>query len=158
MHWLPNVDSLVVKAGWDQQIIRAASKLESSLHKKTKPKKVSADPAADPFWIDNGGFHCTVTHSMLFAIVVSLVIALFSIHYALFAFVAILAHYAADIGSTVGLPILWPLSRRKYTLALFRDTGWWGKEMLLGFYRQPMPWLLEGGVVLFLSYRLWTIA
>jgi membrane-bound metal-dependent hydrolase YbcI (DUF457 family) len=119
MHFLPNADSLVVRAGW------------------AKPS-----------------FHCTVTHSVFFALAVSGLIALVSPHYALFALVAILAHYAADIGSTVGLPLLWPISKRKFTLALFQDTGYWGKEMYLGYYRQPMAWVLEGGVIAFLAYRL----
>ena len=123
MHFLPNADSLVERAGL------------------AKP-----------------GFHCTVTHSILFAVVVSALVALFSVHYAIFALVAILAHYAADIGSTVGLPLLWPFSKRKYTLALFKDTGYWGKEMYLGYYRQPMAWVLEGLVLAFFVYRLSTLS
>jgi membrane-bound metal-dependent hydrolase YbcI (DUF457 family) len=122
MHFLPNADSLVVRAGL------------------AKPE-----------------FHCTVTHSIVFALAVSGLVALFSTHYAVFALVAILAHYAADIGSTVGLPLLWPFSKRKFTLALFKDTGYWGREMYLGYYRQPMSWVLEGAVVLFFGYRLYTL-
>ena len=122
MHWLPNADSLVEKAGL------------------AKP-----------------GFHCTVTHSILFAVVTAGLIAPFSMHYALFALVAILTHYAADIGSTVGLPLLWPVSKKKYTLALFQDTGYWGWDMLRGYYAQPWSWVLEGAVSAFLGYRLWTI-
>ena len=100
-----------------------------------------------------GGFHCTATHSIFFAVLVGLFTALFSLQYAAVAFVAIAAHYAADIGSTVGLPLLWPISRKKYTLSLFRDTGWWGKDMVIGYYRQPMAWVLEGVAILFLVYR-----
>ncbi|MBI4543377.1 MAG: metal-dependent hydrolase, partial [Gemmatimonadetes bacterium] len=102
MHWLPNADSLVVKAGL------------------AKPS-----------------FHCTVTHSALFAVAVAALVALVSPHHAVFALVAILAHYVADIGSTVGLPLLWPFSKRRFTLGLFQDTGYWGWEMLRGYYRQP---------------------
>ena len=119
MHFLPNADSLVVRAGW------------------AKPD-----------------FHCTVTHSVLFAVVVSGLTALWSPHYAVFAFAAIMTHYAADIGSTVGLPLLWPFSKRKFTLALFKDTGYWGREMYMGYYRQPMSWVLEGSVTVFFIYRL----
>jgi membrane-bound metal-dependent hydrolase YbcI (DUF457 family) len=119
IHWLPNADSLVVKAGY------------------AKPD-----------------FHCTVTHSIFFALVVSGIIAIFSPHYALFGLIAILAHYAADIGSTVGLPLLWPLSKKRYTLALFKDTGYWGWDMLIGYYKQPMAWVLEGLVLAFFIYRL----
>src|SRR3970040_1933167 len=122
MHFLPNADSLVVKAGF------------------AKPE-----------------FHCTVTHSILFALVVSGIVALFSPHYAAFALAAILAHYAADIGSTVGLPLLWPFSRRKFTLALWRDSGYWGREMYAAYYRQPMSWVVEGAAALFFGYRLYVI-
>jgi membrane-bound metal-dependent hydrolase YbcI (DUF457 family) len=103
------------------------------------------------------GFHCTVTHSLLFAVTVSALVAIVSPHYAVFALVAILAHYAADLGSTVGLPLLWPFSRKKLTLALFEDTGSWGKAMYAGYYRQPASWVLEGGVVAFFVYRLLAI-
>lgn len=121
MHFLPNADSLVERAGW------------------AKP-----------------GFHCTVTHSLVFAVTVSALTYLVSPHYAPFAFVAIVTHYIADIGSTVGLPLLWPW-KKKFTLALFQDTGYWGKEMYLGYYRQPMAWVLEGAVVAFFGYRLYQI-
>lgn len=122
LHWLPNVDTLVERAGL------------------AKP-----------------GFHCTVTHSLLFAVAVAALIWPFSAHYALFGFLAILAHYAADIGSTVGLPLLWPFSKKKFTLALFKDTGSWGWAMLRGYYAQPMAWVLELSVTAFLGFRLWTI-
>ncbi|MGH7547500.1 MAG: metal-dependent hydrolase [Gemmatimonadales bacterium] len=122
MHFLPNADSLVVRAGL------------------AKPE-----------------FHCTVTHSFAFALVVSGLVAPFSLHYAAFALAAILAHYAADIGSTVGLPLLWPFSRRKFTLALWQNSGYWGREMYAAYYRQPMSWVVEGAVVLLLAYRLYVI-
>jgi len=122
MHWLPNADSLVVKAGM------------------AKPE-----------------FHCTVTHTFLFAALVSAVVALFSPHYAIFAFVAIVAHFAADIGSTVGLPLFWPVYKKRLTLALFKDTGFWGWDMYIGYYKQPMAWILEGAVIAFFVYRLFVI-
>lgn len=119
MHFLPNGDTLVERAGWAEK-----------------------------------GFHCTVTHTFTFAVVVSSLVAIVSPHYAAFAFVALITHFAADLGSTVGLPLLWPLSRQKFTLALFADTGSWGKSMYRGYYRQPMAWVLEGGVLAFCVYRL----
>lgn len=119
MHFLPNADSLVVKAGF------------------AKPE-----------------FHCTITHTFLFAFVVSGIVYLISPHYAPFAFVALITHYFADFGSTVGLPLLWPLSKKRYTFALFKDTGYWGWEMYTGYYRQPMSWVLEGVTLLFFAYRM----
>lgn len=122
MHFLPNADSLAVKAGFAEE-----------------------------------EFHCSITHSFFFALVASAMVSLFSFHYAIFGLVAVLAHYAADLGSTVGLPLLWPFSKRKVTLALWQHTGYWGKEMYTGYYRQPMAWVMEGGVTAFLIYRLFQI-
>lgn len=153
MHYLPNIDSLMVKAGLDKKLIKGAIKLESLVQKK-RDKRSLDEKSRDKFWVEKGGFHCTVTHSFIFAVVVSMLIAMFSVHYAIFAFVCIISHYFADIGSTVGLPLLWPFTRKKYTWSLFEDTGWWGKDMLIGYYRQPVPWILEGAVVMFLAYRL----
>ena len=153
MHYLPNADSLVAKARLDKKIIKAAARLEAFVRRDPGLRHPAYRPETDPFWVEMGGFHCTVTHSILFAVVVSLPMALFSLQYAAFTFVALAAHYAADIGSSVGLPLLWPFTRKKYTLALFRDTGWWGMEMLAGYYRQPMAWVLEGTAVVFFVYR-----
>lgn len=122
MHFLPNFDSLVVRAGY-------------------------AEPE----------FHCTWTHTIWFGVVVSALVAVISPHYAVFAFVAIMAHFAADIGSTVGLPLLWPFHKRKLTIALWEDTGYWGRSMLWGYYRQPVSWVVEGAVTAFLVYRLFAI-
>lgn len=119
MHFLPNADSLVVKAGL------------------AKPE-----------------FHCTITHTFLFAFVVTAIVYLINPHYAPFAFVALVTHYFADIGSTVGLPLFWPLSKKRYTMALFKDTGYWGWEMYTGYYKQPMSWVLEGAVIGFFGLRM----
>ncbi|MCH9015231.1 MAG: metal-dependent hydrolase [Gemmatimonadetes bacterium] len=118
IHYLPNADSLVVRAGF------------------AKPD-----------------FHCTLTHSFTFAFVVTGIVYLIAPAYAPFAFVALVTHYAADIGSTVGLPLLWPFSKKRFTLALFKDTGYWGWEMYRGYYRQPMAWVLEGAVLAFFTWR-----
>ncbi len=122
MHFLPNADSLVVRAGF------------------AKPE-----------------FHCTATHSVLFAAVISALVAIVSPHYGIFTFLAIMTHFAADIGSTVGLPLLWPVYKKKFTLALWKDTGYWGWDMYICYYKQPLPWVLEGGVTAFLIYRLYAI-
>jgi len=107
--------------------------------------------------IGGQGFHCTVTHTTWFAVVVSFLVAIWSPNYGIFTFVAIMSHFVADIGSTVGLPLLWPFVKKKYTLALFEDTGYWGKEMYLGYYRQPMSWVVEIAVTVFFVYRLFKI-
>lgn len=121
-HFLPNADSLVVRAGL------------------AKPS-----------------FHCTVTHNLLFATLLTALVYLISPHYAPFAFVALVTHYLADLGSTVGQPLLWPFVKKKFTLNLFQDTGYWGWAMYTGYYKQPMSWVLEGAVVAFFGYRLYVL-
>ena len=122
MHFSPNLDSLVVKAGL------------------AKPE-----------------FHGTVTHSLLWAFLVTGIVYAINPHYAPFTFAALITHYLADIGSTVGLPLLWPFSKKRYTLALFKDTGYWGWQMYTGYYKQPMSWVLEGATTLFFGYRMWQV-
>jgi membrane-bound metal-dependent hydrolase YbcI (DUF457 family) len=117
----------------------------------------NADSLVERSGIAGEKFHCTVTHTIWFAVVVSALVAIWSPHYAVFAFVAILLHFIADCGSTVGIPFLWPFIKKRYTLALFKDTGYWGKEMYLGYYRQPAAWLLEGGVISFFVVRLFQV-
>jgi len=118
-------------------------------------------PNADVLVVKAGlakpSFHCTVTHNIFFAVVVSGLVYLVAPHYAPFAFVALITHYMADIGSTVGQPLLWPFSKKKFTLSLFQDTGYWGWEMYTGYYKQRASWVLEGAVLVLFSYRLYVI-
>ena len=104
--------------------------------------------------IKESDFHCTISHSLLFALIISALFLPFSIKLAGFALISILAHYLADLGSTVGLPLLWPFSKKKYSFALWQDTGYWGKAMVIGYYRQPWAWITEIAVFAFLIYRL----
>lgn len=128
MHWLPNVDSLLVRAGFAEE-----------------------------------DFHCSVTHSVTAAVAVSAAIAGIelclgsSVHFAIFALAAILVHYMADVVSTVGLTLLWPFSGKKYSLALVDATGYWGRGMFIGYYRQPMAIALELAVSAFLIHRFFEI-
>lgn len=119
-------------------------------------------PNADALVVRAGlakpSFHCTVTHNIFFATIVTGLVYLISPHYAPFAFVALITHYLADLGSTVGQPLLWPFSKRKFTLSLFKDTGYWGWDMFTGYYKQPMSWVLEGAVGVFFVYRLYVIS
>ncbi len=119
MHFFPNVDTLVAKAG-----------------------------------LADDDFHCTVTHTFLFAGVMTGIVYFIAPYYAPLTFVCLVSHYFADFGSTVGLPLLWPLSKKRYTLALFKDTGSWGWDMYKGYYTQPAAWVLEGATLLFFTWRM----
>ncbi|RMG61381.1 MAG: metal-dependent hydrolase [Calditrichaeota bacterium] len=154
MHYLPNVDSVIAKADLDKPIIVQANRIEAWLRRKKWCCGAFAETDDESFWSSKGGFHCTVTHSLAFAVITALLIAPFSMHYAILAFLCLVTHYLADIGSTIGLPLLWPFSRRRFTLALFKDTGWWGMAMIVGYYKQPVAVVLECGVMLFLVYRM----
>ncbi len=102
-------------------------------------------------------FHGTITHTLLFAFLVSGLVLIFSKKYALLTFLSLLAHFLADMGVDVGVPLWWPLSKKRVTLNLWRTSGYWGKEMYLGYYRQLWPLFLELAVLAFLTYRLLVI-
>ena len=118
-------------------------------------------PNADVFLIKAGlakdSFHCWITHTLLFAIVVSALFLPFSTKYALFALISLLAHYLADLPSDIGQQLLWPLSKKKFTLALWKDTGFWGWKTIKGGYAQWTTWVVEGAAFAFLAYRLTVI-
>jgi len=110
-----------------------------------------------PIWlkIAKPSFHCTWSHSLLFVLVVSLIIAMFNISWAIVAIVSLLIHYLADLPSSVGLPLLMPLTKKRFSLRLWADTGHFGWETFKGSYIQAWPWILEGGVFLFLFIRIY---
>jgi membrane-bound metal-dependent hydrolase YbcI (DUF457 family) len=119
-------------------------------------------PNFDSLWVKAGfakpEFHCTVTHSLAWAFGVTGIVYLVNPYYAPFTFAALVTHYLADIGSTVGLPLLLPFTNKRYTLALFKDTGYWGWEMYRGYYAQPMSWVLEGATLAFFGWRMMVIS
>lgn len=52
-----------------------------------------------------------------------------------------------------GLPLLLPFSRRCFSLNLWKNTGYWGRAMYAGYYRQPWAWILEGAVFAVVTWR-----
>lgn len=107
-----------------------------------------------PIWFGwaRPSFHCTWSHSLAFAAAVTVLLLPLDVGWALLALASLLLHYLADLPSTVGLPLLLPFSRRKFSLRLWADTGAGGWASLRGTYEQSWTWILEGGafVVLFL--------
>src|SRR6266702_1888532 len=87
--FLPNADSLVIRAGW------------------ARPD-----------------FHGTWSHSLAFCVAVGAAAAL-----------------------------LLPFNRRRFTLNLWKNTGYWGRAMYAGYYRQPWAWILEGAVFAVVAWR-----
>lgn len=108
-----------------------------------------------PIWlkIARPSFHCTWSHSLLFALILGLLLMIFNISWGILALVSILTHYLADLPSTIGLPLFMPLSNKRFSLRLWADTGHSGWETLKGSYIQAWPWILEGGAYLFLYIR-----
>lgn len=104
-----------------------------------------------------GDFHCSITHTLLFALIVSALFLPFSSHLALFALISLVAHMLADLPSDIGQRIFWPVFKKKFTMALWKDTGYWGKDTLVGSYVQLWPWILESAVFVLFLYRLTVI-
>jgi len=100
-------------------------------------------------------FHCTWTHCIFFALITGLITALFSIPWAILAVVSLLIHFLADMPSSVGLPLFMPLTRKRFTINLWADTGSHGWVSFSGTYKQSWTWILEGGAYLLLFVRLY---
>ena len=99
-------------------------------------------------------FHDGELHTPFFAFVVAAITALFSWKYALLALISIGTHLIMDLPTDTGLMLLYPFSRSRFTLNLWKNTGGWG---LKTFYKQKWAIILEIPVWLFFFYRL-TIA
>jgi len=98
-------------------------------------------------------FHCTWSHSLLFALIVGLILLPINAAWASLAFVSLIIHYMADMPSSVGLPLLMPITKKRFTFNLWADTGYFGWESTKGTYLQAWTWILEGGAYLFLFIR-----
>ncbi|MFX0203161.1 MAG: metal-dependent hydrolase [Candidatus Hodarchaeota archaeon] len=107
-------------------------------------------------WADED-FHCSITHTFLFAIIASLGFSLFGAKYGVLVFVSLMAHFIADMGSTVGMPLFYPFWRRRFSWRLWEHTGYWGWETIKGYYVQKWAWISEGLVFAFVIYRLYVI-
>lgn len=117
--FLPNADSLVIRAGW------------------AKPS-----------------FHGTWSHSLLFCLAVGgLATLLFGPWLGGLALASILAHVVADMPTDTGIPLLLPLSPRRFSFNLWTNTGYWGRAMYAGYYRQPWALVLEGCVFAVVAWR-----
>jgi len=117
--FLPNADSLVIRAGW------------------AKPD-----------------FHGTWSHSLLFCAAVGAVaIVVFGPSLGGLALTSIVSHVAADVPTDTGILLLLPFSRRRFSLNLWENTGYWGRSMYAGYYRQPWAWILEGAVFAVVAWR-----
>lgn len=101
-------------------------------------------------------FHCTWSHSFLFAIIVGLILLPLNIGWSLLAFVSLVVHFLADMPSSVGLPLFMPWKRR-FTISLWADTGHSGWFAFRSTYEQAWTWLLEGGAFVFLFIRAYQV-
>ncbi|MDH4068270.1 MAG: metal-dependent hydrolase [Dehalococcoidia bacterium] len=112
-------------------------------------------PSVDQLIVDTGlvkkEFHDAEMHTPFFALGVAAVTALFSWKYALLALICIGTHLLMDLPTDTGLMLLYPFSRRRFTLKLVKNTNGWG---LRGFYRQKWAIILETPIWLFFLYRL----
>jgi membrane-bound metal-dependent hydrolase YbcI (DUF457 family) len=98
-------------------------------------------------------FHCTFSHTLLFAAAVALALWPLNASWAVLAAVSLALHFVADSGSSVGLPLLLPFSRRKFSLYLWADTGYTVRFALTSTYQQAWTWITEGGMFVVLAAR-----
>jgi membrane-bound metal-dependent hydrolase YbcI (DUF457 family) len=102
-------------------------------------------------------FHCTWSHSILTAGTLAFLVFLFNPAWAVLGFVSLLIHFLADMPSSVGLPLFLPVTRKRFTLNLWADTGYFGWISFRGTYEQAWTWLLEGGAFFILLIRLYQL-
>lgn len=62
--------------------------------------------------------------------------------------ISILSHVLADMPTIPGIPILLPFSDRRYSFRLWYDSGYWGRDMYAGYYRQAWARRLELAVAI----------
>ncbi|MBF0104202.1 MAG: metal-dependent hydrolase [Deltaproteobacteria bacterium] len=98
-------------------------------------------------------FHCTWSHTFLFAILVGALLLPINPSWSFLAFVSLILHYLADSPSSVGLPLLLPFSKKRFSCYLWADTGHSGWFSFKGTYMQSWTWFLEGGMFLVLLVR-----
>jgi len=87
-------------------------------------------------------FHDGPTHSLLFALTIGLLPILFCMEKGILSFISIIAHLICDLPTDKGIPILYPWKRR-FSLNLWKETGFLGKDSIYGFYKQKSALLSE---------------
>lgn len=102
-------------------------------------------------------FHCSYSHSLLFAVAAAAALWPFDPSWAVLAFASLLLHLVADSGSSVGLPLLLPFSRKRFSLYLWADTGHSGWLAFKGTYQQAWTWVTEGGMFVVLAARFYQL-
>ncbi len=101
--------------------------------------------------IANEAFHCGPTHSIFFAIIFGLIVFLISKRkeYGNLAFLCYLFHCIGDLPTDRGVMLLYPISTKRFSLNLWKDTGFWGLSSIKGYYAQKWALIIEG-ILLFL--------
>src|SRR3989442_1007422 len=94
-------------------------------------------PNADSLLIRAGWarpeFHGTWSHSLPFcAAVGALAAGVFGPWLGVLALGSIVLHVVADLPTDTGIPLLLPFSERRFSLDLWRNTGYWGHSMYAG--------------------------
>ena len=102
-------------------------------------------------------FHCTWSHSLLFVVLVGLILWPINASWALMGVISLAIHLLADMPSSVGLPLLLPFTRKRFTLNLWADTGHSGWFCFYSTYQQAWTWILEGGMFVVLLVRFYQL-
>lgn len=116
-------------------------------------------PNADSLLIRAGWakpeFHGTWSHSLVFCLGVALLAVIaFGPWLGCLAGLSLAAHVVADMPTDTGIPLLLPFTRRRFSVNLWTNTGYWGWAMYVGYYRQRWAWILEGAVFAVAGLRL----
>lgn len=118
-------------------------------------------PNSDALLIKAGlarkGFHGTITHTLFFAFAISGIVFIFSVRYGIITLANLVLHLIADLPNNSNYRWFWPFWKKGFTLALWKDTGFWGRDAIIGSYKQKWPWILEISLLMFFISRLVSI-
>jgi len=95
-------------------------------------------------------FHTGPTHSLVFSLFIGLVVSIFSLKYGFIAFLCSFTHLICDLPVNTGIDFLYPFKKRKVSLNLWKDTGFWERKSIIGYYKQKWAKILE--LLLFLLF------
>ncbi|GEM_PF-1160444 len=96
------------------------------------------------------GFHSGPFHSISAAFFFSIPLIFYSRFYFALGFLSYLLHLLADLPTDKGIEIFWPFIKKRYSLPLWKETGFFGISSIKGYYRQKWPKIIEFSLLILL--------
>jgi len=95
-------------------------------------------------------FHDGPTHSIIFSIIFGIIVSIFSLKYGLIASVCYFLHLVSDLPTDKGISLLYPFTKKKFTINLWKSTGFLDIKNMVEYYKQTWAKILELLLILIL--------